>query len=192
MPKSAVLVVDMIHDFVDGVLGTPGAREAIPRVASVLAAARGRGIPVIYVQDAHEEGDLELELWGPHAVAGTKGARTVPELAPHPGEPVFTKHWYNAFTNPALGEALDRAGVGHVVLVGVSTDICVQNTCAGAFFRGLRSTVVSDATASLKPEVHEGALEYMRAMFGARIATAEGAFDTAGAGTTPASPGTVA
>jgi nicotinamidase-related amidase len=174
---TALLVVDMVHDFVDGVLGSEGARRAVPRVAQVLAEARQRQVPVFFVQDAHEVGDPELELWGPHAIAGTRGAKTVPELAPREGERVLSKHWYNAFTNPALGEELDRLGVDHVVLVGVSTDICVQNTCAGAFFRALRSTVVSDATASIASDAHAGALEYMRNIFGARIVVADTAFD---------------
>lgn len=193
MARSAVLVVDMIHDFVDGVLGTEGARQAVPRAAAVVAKARAEGVPVVFVQDAHEPGDMELDLWGPHAMAGTRGAKTVPELAPAPGERVFSKHWYNAFTNPQLGEALAREGVDHVVLVGVSTDICVQNTCAGAFFRGIRATVVSDATASLKPEVHAAALEYMRSMYGARVATSDAPFGPPARGTgSKVDPGTVA
>ncbi len=182
----------MIHDFVDGVLGTEGARAAVPRVARVLAQARARQAPVIFVQDAHEEGDPELEIWGPHAMAGTRGAQTVPELQPQGGELVVTKHWYNGFTNPALGEELDRLRIDHVVLVGVSTDICVQNTCAGAFFRGLRTTVVSDATASLDSEAHAGALHYMRDILGARIATADAAFGAPEADKPPSPAGSVA
>jgi nicotinamidase-related amidase len=174
--STALIVVDMIHDFVDGVLGTPGARAAVPRVAAVLEKARSRGIPVFYVQDAHGPKDLELEIWGPHAMAGTRGATTVEALAPQEGDRVLTKHWYNAFTNPQLAAALTKEGVDHVVLVGVSTDICVQNTCAGAYFHGIRSTVVSDATAALKPEVHAGALEYMRTIFAARVATSDEVF----------------
>ncbi|HEX9708369.1 MAG TPA: isochorismatase family cysteine hydrolase [Candidatus Thermoplasmatota archaeon] len=192
LAATALLVVDMVHDFVDGALGTEGARRAVPAVARVLEEARSRGVAVFFVQDAHEVGDLELEVWGPHAMAGTRGARTVPELAPRAGERVLPKRWYNAFTNPELERALRAAGVDHVVIVGVSTDICVQNTCAGAFFRGIRATVVRDATASLRAEDHAGALEYMQTVFAARIATADEAFRAPAPGAPRAAPGTVA
>jgi nicotinamidase-related amidase len=188
---TALIVVDMIHDFVDGVLGSPAARKAVPQVARVLAGARERGLPVFFVQDAHEESDPELVLWGPHAMAGTPGAATVPELAPLPGERVITKHWYDAFTNPELERALREAGAKHVVLVGVSTDICVQNTCAGAFVHGFRVTVVGDATAAISPGNHAGALDYMKTIFAARIATADGVFEAPAPGATKATARTV-
>jgi nicotinamidase-related amidase len=37
---------------------------------------------VVYGNDAHQPGDVELRQFGEHAMAGTPGAEVVKELAP--------------------------------------------------------------------------------------------------------------
>ncbi|MGN0189419.1 MAG: cysteine hydrolase family protein, partial [Candidatus Cryptobacteroides sp.] len=77
----AVIVVDMLNDFVTGALGCDRAKAIVPATAQLLDAARKAGVPVIFSNDAHIAGiDRELKLWGDHAIAGTKGAEVIPEL----------------------------------------------------------------------------------------------------------------
>ena len=96
--KPAILVVDMLNDFVTGALGCDRARDIVPATAKLLDAARKAGVPVIYCNDAHRPGiDRELQLWGDHAIAGTKGAEVIPELAPQACDYVVPKRRYSGF-----------------------------------------------------------------------------------------------
>ena len=78
--KTAILVVDMLNDFVTGALKCDRGLAIVPKTAELLDSARKNGIPVIFSNDAHLKGiDHELKLWGDHAIAGTKGAEVIPE-----------------------------------------------------------------------------------------------------------------
>lgn len=81
MSKYAVIVVDMLNDFVTGALACERGKAIVPAVAELCNAARESGIPVIFSNDCHIKGvDKELEFWGDHAIAGTKGAEVIPDL----------------------------------------------------------------------------------------------------------------
>ncbi|MEM2874496.1 MAG: isochorismatase family cysteine hydrolase [Candidatus Hadarchaeales archaeon] len=170
---AAVIVIDMINDFVWGKFGFPGARGIMPRISSLLSAARKRGLPVVYVCDSHERDDPELRVWGRHAMAGSEGSKVVRELTPGAGDVVLTKRTYDAFFETPLDEVLRGKGVRNVVLVGVVTDICIQNTAAGAFFRGYSTVVPEDCVASPDDERNIRSLEYMRNIYGARVVRSE-------------------
>ena len=49
----AILVVDMLNDFVTGSIGCDRAVQILPATARLLDAAREKGVPVIYCNDAH-------------------------------------------------------------------------------------------------------------------------------------------
>ena len=70
----AVIVIDMLDDFVTGALANPRSERIIPQIAHLLDQARERGWPVVYANDAHLPGDFEERVWGPHALAGSPGA----------------------------------------------------------------------------------------------------------------------
>mgnify|MGYP002509104119 CR=1 FL=1 len=77
LDRPAVLVVDMLNDFVTGALACDRGKAIVPAAAALLDSARAAGVPVIFCNDAHIQGiDRELELWGDHAIAGTKGAES--------------------------------------------------------------------------------------------------------------------
>ena len=79
--KPAILVVDMLNDFVYGALTCERGKAIVPATAELLDAARQKGVPVIFCNDAHiKDIDRELALWGDHAIAGTPGAEVIPEI----------------------------------------------------------------------------------------------------------------
>ena len=78
----ALIVDDILYEFVYGKLKTERAKAIIPQTKKLILAARRSKIPVIYVCDAHLPSDPEVELWGPHAMRGTAGARVVDDLKP--------------------------------------------------------------------------------------------------------------
>lgn len=168
--NKALLIVDMLNDFVHGSLKVPTAKDIIPNIKRLANAFRSRKMPVIYVNDSHASNvDLELKLWGPHAIAGTWGSQVVDELKPEKGDFVVFKRRYSGFFATDLDLLLRELKVESVVLTGVVTDICILHTAADAFFRGYEVIVVSDATTSLTSDRHERALNYMKEVYGAKI-----------------------
>ncbi|MEM2934388.1 MAG: isochorismatase family cysteine hydrolase [Methanocellales archaeon] len=167
--SQAILVIDMIVDFVTGKFGSKEAQNIVPAIKSLLARARKQKIPVIYLKDAHQKDDAELKIWGEHAMKGTEGSEIIEQLSPEEGDIVVEKRFYSGFASTKLEEILKNLNVKELILVGVSTDICVQNNAAEAFFRGYEITVPRDCTASLAKIEHERALEYMQRIYGAKI-----------------------
>lgn len=177
----ALLVLDMLDDFVTGALANPRAVPLVPRIAALATTARAQGWPVVYVNDAHLPGDFEERIWGPHAMAGTPGARVVDALAPEPGDLVLTKRVYSGFHETGLDASLRARGVDTVVLAGVLTDICVRHTAADAFYRGYRIVVPPDAVDALSARAHDEGLEYLRMAYGAELTPARELAGTAAA-----------
>jgi nicotinamidase-related amidase len=165
----AVVVIDMINDFVSGIYGGPRAEASVPRVRGLLGAARSAGVPVIHVTDAHAADDGEFRIWRPHAVAGTRGAEVVEALKPVKGDHHLRKTRYSCFYSTRLDSLLRRLGVDTVILTGLVTNICVQHTAADAFFRGYRLVVPRDCVEAVSDLLQEQALAYIKDMYGAEI-----------------------
>ena len=179
--RSALVVVDMLNDFMDGVLGNPAAAGIVEPIRELAARARTTADwVVVYACDAHELSDVELRVFPPHAMAGTPGAAVVDELEPQHGDVVVPKRFYSSFTETRLEDELRAHDVGRVVLVGQHTDCCVRHTAYDAWIRGLEVAVCPDATTVFEPSSAEPvperqahALEYLRTYYGARLVTAE-------------------
>lgn len=167
--KTALIIIDMINDFVTGKLGFKEAQEIVPNVQRLLAAARANGIPVIFVCDSHSPEDVEVGIWGPHALAGTESSQVISALKPLKDEPVVPKQTYSMFFNDEPRNLLKKMGVKELILVGVATDVCVQNSAAGAFFNGYSIAIPEDCVAAHTKEGHEHALGYMKRVFAAKI-----------------------
>ena len=171
--SKAVVVVDMINEFVTGKFGSARAGKIIPAVSLLCDRARTGGAPVFYVRDAHQPGDPELKLWGKHAMAGTHASEIVSALSPRPGDIVFDKRQYSAFPATGLDGALRDRGVSAIYFGGISTDICVQHNVADAFFRGYRTYVVRECVESLDARAKNTSLKYMESIYGTKIVELE-------------------
>ena len=169
--NSALLIADMINDFVDpkGKLYVPGIDVIVPRIAQLIEEARTSGVPVIYINDSHDPDDEEFKQWGEHAIAGTKGTEVVPKLAPAHGDHVLTKKRYSAFYGTGLDEQLKELGVEHLVITGTVTNICVFVSAIEGLMRGYRVTVPADAAHALTEKDHEMALDQIERVFGGQV-----------------------
>jgi nicotinamidase-related amidase len=96
-------------------------------------------------------------------IAGEPGNDIVPELAPLPGEAVLAKPGKGAFYRTPLQELLTATGVTHLIIAGVTTEVCVQTTMREANDRGYECLLVEDATASYFPAFKQATLEMIRA-----------------------------
>jgi nicotinamidase-related amidase len=175
--NTALVIVDMLRDFVDGRLANPAATPTIERIDALAEAARGRkDWIVVYGNDAHRPGDVELGVFGEHAMVGTPGAQVLEELAPARQDIVVPKRYYSAFTQTDLEATCLVHDVGRVVIVGQHTDCCVRHTSYDAFLRGFEVVVPADATAVFQPlseepvaARQERALDYLRTFYGVRV-----------------------
>lgn len=168
--KPAVVVIDMINDFVTGIFKNKRAEKIIPNVRQLVNFARENKIPVVYVNDAHmPDVDVEFDVWPQHAVAGTLGAQVVDELEPEKSDFVLHKRRYSAFQGTDLDQLLRELKVDTLILTGVVTDICIQHTAADAFFRGYRIIVPVDCVEANDEQTQKAALDYLKRIYGCEI-----------------------
>jgi len=172
MTNKALIIIDMLHDFIDpkGALYCGETAPAIvPYVGDVLARARQAGDYVIYLQDSHDPDDLEFEKFPPHCVAGTWGSQIIAALAPVAGERVIPKKRYSGFFGTDLERVLADAGIKEVTVVRVCTSICVMDTVGGLANRDYRTVVPTAGVADFDPDMHQMALRRLRDIYGAEI-----------------------
>ncbi|MBW1980478.1 MAG: cysteine hydrolase [Deltaproteobacteria bacterium] len=172
MARKALIVVDMLNDFVDpkGALycGEP-ARRIIPFIAKLIDSHRSRGDVVIYLQDTHSEDDKEFEIFPPHSIDGSWGHEIIPELAPRPGDIVVQKRRYSGFFQTPLEDILEDHHITEVVVTGVCTSICVMDTVGGLRNRDYPVKVFRDGVADFDERMHQFSLERMAKIYKAEV-----------------------
>lgn len=172
--KTAVIVVDMLNDFVKGKLSCEQSRAIVPPIRALLSDARRQGVPIFYCNDCHIPGvDPELRLWGHHAIAGTEGAEVVSELAPQKGDYMISKHCYSGFFQTDLQLLLTSLGIKNLIITGLYTNICVRHTAADAFCWGYQIYIPSDCVSAFAPEESEGDIAYLKTVYGATILSSD-------------------
>ncbi|HHY48045.1 MAG TPA: cysteine hydrolase [Firmicutes bacterium] len=172
MSRKALLVIDMLNDFIDpkGALYVGDqARGVVEPIRHEIDRARREGIEVIYICDRHLESDPEFLMFPKHCVAGTWGAEIVPELAPMPHDRVIPKRRYSAFFQTDLDLTLRELGVTQIIVVGVCTNICDLYTVADARMLNYKVVVPKDCVSSFDQEAHRFALAEMERTLGAEV-----------------------
>jgi nicotinamidase-related amidase len=131
--RYALLVVDMLYDFVYGKIKCDRSVPMIPRTAQLLDAAHEAGVPVFYVNDSHVRKDFEMYRWGEHAMRGSRGARVIGELRPRKRDSQVPKQTYSSFYGTRLDKELKRTydgkGSNTLVLTGLHADLRSAHLC---------------------------------------------------------------
>jgi len=185
--SAALLVIDMQRDFIEpGGFGESLGNDVtrlqaiVPTVARVLHAWRRAGGFVVHTREAHApdlsdcppakrlRGDPRLRIgdagpMGRILIAGEPGSQIVPALAPIDGERVIDKPGKGAFYATALGKELHARGITQLIVMGVTTEVCVQTTLREANDRGYECLLVEDGTESYFPEFKAATLAMIRA-----------------------------
>lgn len=175
MVRKALLVIDMLNDFLDpkGKLYCGDeARKIIPRVKLLVERFASDKQLIVYLRDAHAPDDKEFELFAPHAVKGSWGAQIIPELSPESAPLIVDKTRFSGFYGNNLAALLAEAKPDEVWVSGVVTSICVMDTAGDLRNRDYSVVVPRDAVADFDQEFHEFALTRMKRIYGARLVQA--------------------
>jgi nicotinamidase-related amidase len=109
-------------------------------------------------------------LIGAGAGTGVESADIIPDLAPHADELVIPGHTYDKFYGTPLELALHSRGITHLLVGGVTTDICVNCTVLSAANRNYYVTVVTDGVATIDNALQESCIRIWERKF-ARLQT---------------------
>ncbi len=163
---SALIVIDMQKDFCyeDGALFVgDAAKDIIPRIKALIEEAIRKKVQLIFTQDWHSPDDEEFEVWGRHCIRDTRGAEIIDELFLKEAY-VVKKQKYSAFFGTDLDAHLKEKGVGTLILVGVTTNICVLHTAIDASLRGYETIVPEDCVAALSDYGQEYGLRHIKSV----------------------------
>ena len=188
--RTALVIIDMQRDFVEPggfgeTLGNDVSQLAriVPACQAVLGAWRAAGGLVVHTREAHRadlsdcpsakrnRGNPTLRIgdagpMGRILVAGEPGNQIIAELTPAAGEIVIDKPGKGAFYATSLQTQLANHGITHLVLMGVTTEVCVQSTMREANDRGYDCLLLSDCTDSYFPHFKAATLQMMHAQGG--------------------------
>jgi len=187
---AALVVVDMLYDFIDGSMACAEAETAVrkslawleknvPSVKPDDQLIEGSPVPVLFVCDSHPSDHSSFQAeggpWPPHCVAGTHGAEIHTDLIPWvDSDMVFRKgcdravEQYSGFeglngAGQSLAEVLEILDIHTVYVCGIATEYCVRNTAEDLLKAGFEVRVLQDALGYVEYKGHLEALEAMRA-----------------------------
>ena len=176
MKDTALVVVDMLYDFIDGSLACQGADAAVAQTKAFIQAHPE--LPRLFVRDHHPANHSSFKenggIWPPHCVQGTRGAAIHEDLAPYADDEglIFCKgedpavEQYSGFdgrneAGQSLGEVLRLMEVDKVLVCGIATEYCVRNTAEDLLKDGFKVTVLKDCLAWVDAQGHVDALKAM-------------------------------
>lgn len=84
----------------------------------------------------------------------------------------YEKTSFSAIENPAIASAIDKFGKKQIVVLGIETHICVNQTVTALLSKGYDVSIIADACGSRVEQEHKAGLERMKDN-GAHIITAE-------------------
>ncbi|MEB3295029.1 MAG: isochorismatase family cysteine hydrolase [Synechococcales bacterium] len=188
--QCALVIIDMQRDFLEPggfgeALGNDVTRlqAIVPALKQLLEVFRTQNWPVIHTIECHrtdlsdcptaklKRGHSALKIgdrgpMGRILIVGEAGNAIIPELAPMDGEIVIEKPGKGAFCRTDLEKMLHDRGITHLLITGVTTEVCVQTTMREANDRGFECLLIEDATESYFPEFKQATLEMVRAQGG--------------------------
>ncbi len=133
--KTALLVIDVQPAFMEPEpMVTMDGDDLVAKCRGLIERARQVGVSVIFVQHVDDETPNDPYKIGIH-----------PDLEPLVGEPVVTKEFGSAFIETDLDDILKEREIRHLIVCGLATFGCVNQTVVYAKLYGYDVTVVKNA-----------------------------------------------
>ena len=175
--RTALLVIDPVNDFLseggaawEMTKTTVVKNNVVENIKRAIEGARARGIPVLIGPMAFTEEDyadeelqrrtginrimFELKMFQ----AGSWGADFHPDLQPQEGDIVLLPHKGTDVMNTDLPEHLQRMGITHLVIAGMTANLCCESTGRHAAEDGYDVTYLWDAIGSESLPSYEAAI----------------------------------
>ena len=179
--RPAVLVVDFSRGFTDpaSTMGSDLTSE-VEATTRLLAAARAKGIPVVFTTIGFESNLKDGSLWLQKAPGlaelqiGGKWVEIDPRLQRGEDEVVILKKGASAFFGTNLPSVLVSQGVDTIVLCGATTSGCIRATAVDLLQCGYPTLVPRECVGDRAQAPHEANLVDIQAKY-ADVVSAEDA-----------------
>jgi nicotinamidase-related amidase len=180
---TAIVLVDVQNDFChpDGHFGKHGKNLAstqalLPGFVRFINTAQDLGIQVFFLQQLTLPGGLsDSPAWlrfkcrdgktPEYTLKGSWGAQFVDGLAPRDNDPVIEKFRPDGFISTQLDQLLRTNGIKTTVVLGTTTEGCVESTIRGASYHDYYVVVVKDLLSSPNQVQHEGSMRLFEARY---------------------------
>jgi|HigsolmetaAR204D_1030405.scaffolds.fasta_scaffold10449_2 ureidoacrylate peracid hydrolase len=142
-------------------------RIVIPNQQALHAAARRLGIENIYVViesltlDGRDRG-LDHKISQIHNPRGSWEAQVIEEVAPAEDDIIIRKTASGPFGTTNIDYVLKALGVDRLIVFGILTDQCVENTVRAAADYGYLVSLVEDACATYSQARHDATLRALK------------------------------
>ena len=175
--RTALLVIDPVNDFLsEGGAGweltekTVKMNDVIAHLKRAMEGARTGGIAVLFGPMAYTETDYADEQLQRRSginrlmferkmfLAGSWGADFHPDLQPRESDTVLLPHKSCDVFTTDLPEHLRRMGITHLVIAGMTANLCCESTGRHAMEAGFDVTFLSDAIGAASVPEYEAAI----------------------------------
>ncbi len=162
--RTALLVIDPVNDFLseggadwEMTKTTVEMNDVIENLKRVIEGTRSYNIPVLFGPMAFTEEDYAKEQLHRRSginrymfekkmfLAGSWGADFHPDLQPQAGDIVLLPHKSIDVFETDLPDYLERMGITHLVIAGMTANLCCESTGRHAMEKGFDVTFLSDA-----------------------------------------------
>jgi nicotinamidase-related amidase len=171
--RPALLLVDLQNAFTS--TASPLGKDIGPEMAAILrlqAAARDRGLPVIYTCVSYDPSLEDAGVWlnkipaNGALVAGSDLVELDARLERRPEELIIVKKHASPFWGTPLEGILTGKGIDTLVIAGLTTSGCVRATAVDGCARGFRPSVVREAVGDRSELSHASSLFDIGAKYG--------------------------
>jgi nicotinamidase-related amidase len=190
--RTALLVIDPVNDFLsEGGAGwdmtktTVIKNDVIGNLKRAIEGARARGIPVLFGPMAYTAEDYANEALHRRTginrimferkmfLAGSWGADFHPDLQPQKNDVVLLPHKGTDVFETDLLQHLQRLGTTHLVIAGMTANLCCESTGRHAAERGYDVTYLSDAIGAENLAAYEASIRLNFPLLGNAVITVD-------------------